>query len=451
MGVGAFLEPLVVIVLLFGGTWINRELDLPGSVSRKGSWHDRGSRSASGDKDDIDIDDDGLLGPEDGRPLSPSLLSTQQDPWRKREVGFWRWRWDVVSPNTVVFRDRLLSRLLRKFPFLAECWYWALVYWIYQLGRAFTAVTLKDDTVDVAREHALQLIKLEEKLHIFWELPLQRYFLQHPVLLLWTNRLYSFIHIPGTIAFLVWLYYYTTIRRPLVVDQAKDTCESNTPAGPALYEARRRTMAVCNLIAFVVFTLWPCMPPRLLSDESVEGYIGDISRSYGFVDTVHNVPGASSVWTANKFCNQYAAMPSLHFGYSLMIGLTVMTIPLAPRPQKLLTLPFFNHARENERSCLTLPCRRRVACVILGVSYPLMILIAIVATANHFILDAAAGAVVCGLGWWGNSVLLNLVPLEDYFLRLVRIHKPERVELETYKPGYSLTDTEALPRRAFGS
>lgn len=130
MGAGAFLEPLAVVVLLFGGAWINRESDLPGSVSRQGSWRNQGSKTPSEDKDDIDSDNDGLLSSEDGRPLSPSLLLNQQDRWRKREVGFWRWKWEVTSPNTAVFRDRLLSRLLRKFPFLAECWYWALVYWV---------------------------------------------------------------------------------------------------------------------------------------------------------------------------------------------------------------------------------------------------------------------------------------------------------------------------------
>jgi hypothetical protein len=39
-------------------------------------------------------------------------------------------------------------------------------------------------------------------------------------------------------------------------------------------------------------------------------------------------------------------------------------------------------------------------------------------------LDAMAGAMVCGIAWTGNRVLLNLLPLEDYFLWLVRIHKP---------------------------
>lgn len=168
-------------------------------------------------------------------------------------------------------------------------------------------MTLKEDTVDVARNHALQVIKLEERLHIFWELDIQRYFLDRPFMLIWINRLYSFIHIPGTIAFLVWLYYYTISRNKVGESWQLDPTlqKTRSPTGPWLYEARRRTMAVCNLLAFVVFTLWPCMPPRLLSDESVKGPIGDLSRSYGFVDTVHKADGASSVWTTNRFCNQY--------------------------------------------------------------------------------------------------------------------------------------------------
>jgi len=56
--------------------------------------------------------------------------------------------------------------------------------------------------------------------------------------------------------------------------------------------------------------------------------------------------------------------------------------------------------------------------------------VAIIATANHFVLDAVAGAMVCGIAWTGNRVLLNLLPLEDYFLLLVRIDKPERRSVE---------------------
>ena len=64
-------------------------------------------------------------------------------------------------------------------------------------------------------------------------------------------------------------------------------------------------MAMCNLIAFVVFTLWPCMPPRLLSDPNYDGPDAEQAKSYGFVDTVHGTEGESSVWTTNRFCNQY--------------------------------------------------------------------------------------------------------------------------------------------------
>lgn len=168
-------------------------------------------------------------------------------------------------------------------------------------------MTLQEGTVDVARRHALQVVRLEEKLGIFWEVRIQNYFLRHTLLMTWINWIYSFIHIPGTIAFLVWLYYYTITRNRINEPQSGKPrgITSGSPAGPLLYQARRRTMAVCNLLAFVVFTLWPCMPPRLLSDPSVEGPEAELGRTYGFVDTVHGANGAGSVWTENRFCNQY--------------------------------------------------------------------------------------------------------------------------------------------------
>lgn len=168
-------------------------------------------------------------------------------------------------------------------------------------------MTLKDETVDIARSHALQVIRIERSLGIFVETDIQKFFLNRPVLMNVTNWIYSFIHIPGTIAFLVFLFYYTTTRNSLD-DPRYSPLEhelGGSPAGPPLYAARRRTLAVCNLCAFVVFMLWPCMPPRLLSDEKVAGSVGDLARSYGFVDTVHGEKGAGSVWTENRFCNQY--------------------------------------------------------------------------------------------------------------------------------------------------
>jgi hypothetical protein len=74
------------------------------------------------------------------------------------------------------------------------------------------------------------------------------------------------------------------------------------------YTKVRRTLGQANLLAFCGFTFYACAPPRLLPKE------------YGFVDTVHT-SSVRSVWNQNRFQNQYAAVPSLHFGYSLLVGI----------------------------------------------------------------------------------------------------------------------------------
>ena len=82
-------------------------------------------------------------------------------------------------------------------------------------------------------------------------------------------------------------------------------------------------------------------------------------------------------------------MPSLHFGYSLMIGLTIGSLPLAAtHGRRSLYLPLLGRVR--------MPSTRRAICLLVGFLYPFTILVAIVSTANHFILDAVAGACVCG-------------------------------------------------------
>lgn len=360
MGLGAVLEPLVVVGLLAFGTLINRNRGetassgSPFSSSRPPPWqHIRYTPDP-----DYDDPETGSGGKGDGEivthlPLSRTS-STSSDTlvaedattkapsrWRQRKLRFMGWETEVTTPNTEIFHDRFLSRVLRRFPFLVEVWYWALIYWVcccftpppqptssfwcratllttlqvYQLGRAFTAVTLQESTVNTARKHALQIIHVEQRLGIFIEPAVQGWFLERPTLLRWTNRTYSFIHIPGTILFLAVLYHVTTARprrrlqeenggRPL----ADNWREMAMPFGPAVYEKRRRTMAMCNLLAFIVFTFWPCMPPRLLSDPDYTGPDAEEAKSYGFVDTVHGSDGDSSVWTSNRFCNQYGKL-----------------------------------------------------------------------------------------------------------------------------------------------
>lgn len=134
MGLGAFIEPAVVVGFLFGGTWFNRNTSYSiwnphpiwrsstqRSLLRDGSPDSFSSGTGSSDT---------LL--EEG--YKSSLLSNgaghQEPRWRKRELKFFGLKREVVSPNTRVFKHYFLSRLLKKFPFLVEAWYWALIYWV---------------------------------------------------------------------------------------------------------------------------------------------------------------------------------------------------------------------------------------------------------------------------------------------------------------------------------
>lgn len=436
-GIGAVAEPLVVVGLLLGGTWINRD---PEPCREREISFRHGKQSLEDDTeapsptsaasllsdDDANSGSDDILGRRSGsRSISPSLFAGQEPKWRTRTIGFLGMSREVQTPNNRRFRHTFLSRLLQKYPFLVEVWYWLLIYWVYQLGRAASTVFIVEGTVHAARTHALQIIALEQKLHIFWELNIQAFFMCSPIFMMWINRIYSFIHIPGSIAFLIWLFYHTSVRNGRTsitstfslpthnrshsnsssISKASSTTLANfeiSRLNPQLFESRRRTMALCNLLAFVIFTLYPCMPPRLLPSDNSSYESGKAARSFHFVDTVHGANGESSVWTQNRFCNQYAAMPSLHFGYSLLIGLSIMTIPITETDDVGRARTFITWKIGSRRLRIGIPSWQRLMCVILGIAYPATILVAILATANHFILDAVAGAMVCGVAWWGN-------------------------------------------------
>lgn len=126
-------------------------------------------------------------------------------------------------------------------------------------------------------------------------------------------------------------------------------------------------------------------------------------------------------------------MPSLHFGYSFLIGLTIMTVPLNSRSRSralyipIHSRPYGDSATSSRKASykICLPSWQRMICITVGTMYPLAILTAIVSTANHFILDAVAGAIVCIFSLYANKILLNLLWIEDWFLWCVRIHKPD--------------------------
>lgn len=158
MTLGAVLEPLIVVSLLAGGVLVNRDRtwDLTPSSggpaapwralkTRVRRWKATGSFSPTHEErvgGSLEIGRGQLPGDGDVMGLGSwswakdrdgSLL--QQDGsniprWRERKLRLLKWEMPVATPNTEVFKNRMLSRLLRRYPFLVEAWYWALIYWV---------------------------------------------------------------------------------------------------------------------------------------------------------------------------------------------------------------------------------------------------------------------------------------------------------------------------------
>lgn len=127
-GIGAIAEPLVVVVLLFGGAWINRDFN-PG-LRRRPRETRRFSEDDLEDGREWTRESEGLMETLDARSSSPSLLPEQEPAYRRRTLKAFGRQKQVTTPNTRRFKGYFLSRLLEKFPFLVECWYWFLIYWV---------------------------------------------------------------------------------------------------------------------------------------------------------------------------------------------------------------------------------------------------------------------------------------------------------------------------------
>jgi hypothetical protein len=135
-GIGTITEPLVVIILLISGTWINRNVEL----GRRKRLRDN-SKIPEGLRNVENFKPRGLIELEDveSRTTSPSLLVTLEPEWRKRSLKVWGINKEVTTRNTRRFKGYFLSRLLERFPFLVECWYWVLIYWVRPLDT-FTGI-----------------------------------------------------------------------------------------------------------------------------------------------------------------------------------------------------------------------------------------------------------------------------------------------------------------------
>ncbi|KIH92420.1 hypothetical protein SPBR_02722 [Sporothrix brasiliensis 5110] len=373
-------------------------------------------------------------------PQSPSLTSSVHDgstDWQtdypakyRRILGLWT----VRTPNSSRFANHFHSRVLVKFPFVVEILYWTISFFFYRLTGVMAQIQYggTEELWDVARGHGIAILELESRIfglgentgkERFAEYRIQQWYLTgadggdfRGLWLTILDRGYSLIHIPGTAGFIAFYYWYApNFNRFAIV---------------------RRMMTLLNMCAFLIFLLYPTMPPRFLPSE------------FGFIDTV-NAEDARSVWMSGQFVNKLAAMPSMHFGYAFAIGCVFIyesgfLQQLFPgnkwrfvfdkeesEPDVLADAPSEDDVPEGFTRPTPLLAAGQGKSVVsrslflfFGIFYPSWILLTIVATANHYFLDALVATVCVLVAFLCNRVLLNFYPLEDWCLWVVRLEKP---------------------------
>jgi len=198
----------------------------------------------------------------------------------------------------------------------------------YFLVRGATEASVAE-----AVRNAGHLVAFERAAGLFHEHWLQDSLASSPRVTTVLNWIYIWGHWPVIVMTLVWL----ARRHPLV------------------YYRTRNAMIVSGAVGLVVFISFPVAPPRL--------------AALGLVDTVTAGSHAYRVLQPAMFTNQYAAMPSLHVGWDLLIGLAIAT------------------------------AARGLLARAIGVAMPMAMATAVVLTANHYIIDAVAGAGLTTACW----------------------------------------------------
>jgi hypothetical protein len=200
--------------------------------------------------------------------------------------------------------------------------------WLYRLGRY-----LGRDQVDEAFRHAHEVLRWERPLGFLGERHVQGLVIDHHAVVRLLNRYYAMVHFPATGVFLAVVY----IR------------------APELYRKVRVQFVSVTAVALLIQIAWPLAPPRMMS---------------GFVDTIARFgPAIYSRPEVAKLANQYAAMPSLHVGWAMLIAYGCLH--LTRRPWRWI-----------------------------GVAHAVLTTFAVVATANHYWADAVAAALLVLAGTW---------------------------------------------------
>ncbi|MGZ5404703.1 MAG: phosphatase PAP2 family protein [Nocardioides sp.] len=214
-------------------------------------------------------------------------------------------------------------------------WLWIFRQTLFVVAAAFTYFGVRgltEGSGDLAIQHAHLIVGWEKDLGIYVERALAEPFASSPVLATLANWVYIWGHWPVIAATMLWTAVW---HRPVFL-------------------RLRDAMLVSGAIGMMIFVAFPVAPPRL--------------AGLGFVDTVSERSLSYRVLQPPAFVHQYAAMPSLHAGWDLLVGIAIVT------------------------AATSLAVR---AC---GVAMPILMALAVVVTANHFILDVVVGVILALTG-----------------------------------------------------
>jgi hypothetical protein len=215
--------------------------------------------------------------------------------------------------------------------------------WLYELAVIVVGYVLYSkirNSVTAAESeavrHAHTVVHIERSIGLFHEHRLNMFVAAHPWLAYACNYYYATLHFLVTIAVGIWLYR----RHPLHARQL------------------RTAWYLMNFLALFGFGFFPLAPPRLLPGG-------------GFIDTVvhFHTWGSWGDQSVSSHSNLYAAMPSMHIGWSLWVAISVVFLA------------------------------RRTWVRVLAACYPFATLFVIIGTGNHYWLDAVGGATACLAGF----------------------------------------------------
>src|SRR3954451_19713602 len=200
-------------------------------------------------------------------------------------------------------------------------------YWLYRLvrGQVF-------DQGAEAFNHARDIVSLERSLHVFAEPSIQDWAIRSGFLDSVGSWMYINTHFIVTTCTLAFIYLFRNEH----------------------YYFVRNLFMVAMALALVGYVVYPAAPPRMLP-------------GLGFVDSVADFTGVSSDASVNALFNPYAAVPSMHVGFALM-----------------LAVPMMRMARHGWTKAL-------------WAFYAPVVAMVVVVTANHWIFDAAAGALTAAV------------------------------------------------------